>query len=215
MAAREQGRFRSWSDFVHRSGLRRPALVKLAQAGALDSLGLDRRHGLWQALEQPPDRDRPLLAGLDDDQPPAELPRLTAYEEVLADYRQAGLTLRAHPISFFRPQLDALGCVASERLISLPVDRIVRVAGLVLVRQRPSTARGLIFMTIEDETGVANLIVKPDVWQRYHRIAGGASALIAQGRLQREGQVIHILLQSARALPQLASQLRSVSRDFH
>jgi error-prone DNA polymerase len=215
MAAREQAPFRSWSDFSRRTGLRRPALVKLAQAGALDSLGLDRRRGLWQALEQPPESERPLLAGLDEDQPPAELPRLSAYEEVLADYRQAGLTLRTHPIAFFRPQLDALGCVPSQQLASLTVDRVVRVAGLVLVRQRPATARGLIFMTIEDETGVANLIVKPDVWQRYHRIAGGASALIAQGRLQREGQVIHILLQSAHELPQLASKLKSVSRDFH
>ncbi|HEY5314448.1 MAG TPA: error-prone DNA polymerase, partial [Pirellulales bacterium] len=215
MAAREQTAFSSWSDFARRSRLRRPALLKLAQAGALNSLGLDRRGGLWQALEQPPESDRPLLAGLDEEQPPAELPRLTAYEEVLADYRQAGLTLRAHPISFFRPQLEALGCVPSQRLASLTAGRVVRVAGLVLVRQRPATARGLIFMTIEDETGVANLIVKPDVWQRYHRIAGGASALIAQGRLQREGQVIHILLQSARELPQLASKLKSLSRDFH
>jgi error-prone DNA polymerase len=189
MAAREQAPFGSWNDFARRSRLRRPALVKLAQAGALDSLGLDRRGGLWQALEQPPESERPLLAGLDEEQPPAELPRLTAYEEVLADYRQAGLTLRTHPIAFFRPQLDALGCVPSQRLASLTAGRVVRVAGLVLVRQRPATARGLIF--------------------------GGASALIAQGRLQREGQVIHILLQTARELPQLASKLKSVSRDFH
>jgi error-prone DNA polymerase len=215
MTARDQAPFRSWSDFSRRSRLRRPALVKLAQAGALDSLGLDRRRGLWQALEQPSEPDRPLLAGLDEDQPPAPLPQLSPYEEVLADYRQAGLTLRAHPMSFFRAQLDALGCVPSRQLATLQAGRIVRVAGVVLVRQRPATARGLIFMTLEDETGVANLIVKPAVWQRYHRIAGGASAFIAQGRLQREGQIIHVLLESARELPQLAAGLKSASRDFH
>jgi error-prone DNA polymerase len=213
--ARRAGPFRSWHDFVRRSGLRQPALVKLAQAGALDSLGLDRRAGLWQALERPAAEDRPLLASLEEDEHRAPLAPLSDYQEVLADYHAAGLTLRKHPLAFFRARLDAMRVLRSEQLAQWPAGRIVRVAGLVLVRQRPGTAQGLIFMTLEDETGVANLIVRPEIWQRYHRIASRSNVLLAQGHLEKQGQVIHILVQRLSDLAALLREIDARSRDFH
>ena len=93
--------------------------------------------------------------------------------------------------------------------------RIVRVAGIIILRQRPSTARGIIFMTLEDETGVANLIVRPHIWQRFHRVAGRASAVIVQGQLQHQEEVIHVIAQQFTDLATLSRNIDSQSRDFH
>ncbi len=142
--------------------------------------------------------------------PPLELP-----DEVVADYRTAGLSLKAHPIEFHRQRLEQLGIVPASRLATHPANRHVRVAGIVLVRQRPSTAKGITFVTLEDETGMANLIVRQDVWQQFYRVARTAAALVAHGRLQRHGRVIHVLVSK---LEDLSEQLRGLgkqSRDFH
>ncbi len=119
-AGRVAGPFRSWHDFVRRTGLRRPELARLAKAQALDSLGLDRRHGLWQALGEAVDQDRPLFASIEDEERDPLLPGLTAYEEVLADYRTAGLSLGEHPIAFFREQLNAQRCLPAGRISRVP-----------------------------------------------------------------------------------------------
>jgi error-prone DNA polymerase len=210
--------FGSLEDFAKRTGLGRTVALRLAKAGAFGSLGLSRRGALWHALaHDPKDRpqDRPLLAGLEaDGQTPVEIPPLSPAEEVLADYRTTGLSLTAHPLEFLREGLDRLGVAPARQLATLPNGGPVRVAGIVLVRQRPGTAKGITFVTLEDETGVANLVIRPDVWQRFRQAALGAAVLVAQGRLERHGQVIHVLVGRLEDLSQRLAELGSQSRDF-
>ncbi len=215
--ARRDGPFRGWEDFVRRTRLSRAVVARLAGADAFSSLALDRRGALWQALaEEKQPRPLPLFEPSEAaDEPAVPLPPLDPREEVVADYRTAGLSLRAHPMQFERARLDALGVVPAVRLATHPADRHVRVAGIVLVRQRPSTAKGITFVTLEDETGTANLIIRPDVWQRFYRPARTAAALIAHGRLQRHGEVIHVLVSKLGDLSERVRGLGSQSRDFH
>jgi error-prone DNA polymerase len=162
------GPFTSLDDFVRRTGLGQTIVSRLAEADVFGSLAIDRRAALWQALGQEKhQRDMPLLANLDDDEPPAELPPMPPVEQVFADYRTSGLSLKGHPVAFFREQLDALRVTPADRLGQMHDGRHLRVAGIVLLRQRPGTARGLTFVTLEDETGLANLVIKPQVWDRY------------------------------------------------
>jgi error-prone DNA polymerase len=214
--AREQGPFRGWDDFARRTRLSRAVVSRLAGADAFGSLALDRRGALWQALaEEKTPRALPLFEALaPDDEPPAPLPRLELAEEVVADYRTSGLSLKAHPMHFAREKLNRMGILPSARLATHPANRHVRVAGIVLVRQRPSTAKGITFVTLEDETGVANLIVRQDVWQRFYRPARTAAALVAHGRLQRQGRVIHVLVTRLEDLSEQLGGLESQSRDF-
>jgi error-prone DNA polymerase len=146
--------------------------------------------------------------------PSAFLPSMSPAEEVLADYRTAGLSLRAHPMQFLRGELEEGGVATAGSLPTLPDGKAVRVAGLVLVRQRPGTAKGITFVTLEDETGTANLIVRLSVWKCYREAAVGATVLLAQGRLQRQGEVIHVLTTKLEDLSPWMRQLGSQSRDF-
>ncbi len=154
--ARRDGPFTSLADFARRTGLGQATISRLAEADAFGSLELNRRTALWQALAQEKkSRPLPLLDGLADaDDPLVDLPQMTPQEEVVADYQTSGLTLRAHPISFQRETLNTWGIVPAAELERLTNDRYVRVAGLVLVRQRPGTAKGITFVTLEDETGI-------------------------------------------------------------
>jgi len=215
--ARAEGPFRSWDDFTRRTRLGRAVLMRLASADAFGSLAIDRRSALWHSLAAEKQRiARPLLDALDVDEPtPAGLPQMAPDEQVLADYNTAGLSLRAHPMEFERPQLDRWGIVPASRLGALRNGRFVRVAGIVLVRQRPGTARGITFVTLEDETGNTNLVVRSDVWQRYYRAARTATVLVAHGRLQKAGEVIHVVVSKLEDLSDLLAGLRSQSRDFH
>jgi error-prone DNA polymerase len=211
--ARQGGPFKTFADFVARTGLRAPVLRRLSQADAFGSLGLDRQATLWRALpERGPvtEFDR-----VDGGEPPVALPTLVPFEEVLADYRTTGLTLRAHPVSFLRPALDRLGIIPADRLVGLKNDRRLSVAGLVLCRQRPSTASGVTFVTLEDETGIVNLIVHREVWERYRRVARTAVGMIAHGRLQVEAEVIHVLVSRMEDLSERLAALSVKSRDFH
>jgi len=218
VAARDANPFRSLEDLARRTGLVRAMLVRLVKADAVRSLALDRREGLWRALaEHPRARELPLFDHLPEPaehEPKASLPALTMYEEVLADYQTAGLSLRAHPMSFLRATLEPLRILRACDLATARTGRQVRVAGLVLVRQRPGTASGITFVTLEDETGVANLIIRPDVWQRYRPVAKNAAALMAQGRLERQGEVIHVLASKLVDLVELSQRVDSQSRDF-
>jgi error-prone DNA polymerase len=213
-AARQLGPFRSVEDFARRTQLGRAAIVRLANAAAFGSLDLDRRGAIWQALAQDP-KELPLFdhlpAAAD---APAALPRMSAAEEVLADYRTAGFSLESHPLAFLRLGLDRRNIARAEQLKILPKDRPVSVAGIVLVRQRPGTAKGITFVTLEDETGQANLIIRPDVWNRYRQAAHGATLLLAHGRLQREQGVIHVLVTRLENLSAQLSELGPQSRDF-
>ena len=139
---------------------------------------------------------------------------MSAAEEVLADYRTLGLSLRGHPMEFLRAELDALGVTPAARLKTWGDRRPVAVAGIVLVRQRPSTAKGITFVTLEDETGTANLIIRPEVWRRYRSAAMGATLLLVRGRLQSQAGVIHVLVTKVENLSSRLADMGSQSRDF-
>jgi error-prone DNA polymerase len=182
-----------------RAGISAGALDRLARADAFGSLDLARRGALWSAigldrtgqeLDQPP-----LFAwaeGAARPEPEVVLPPMTLGEEVAQDYAHLHLSLRCHPMALLRPWLGRR-VVSAGQLAAFANGRFVEVAGLTLVRQRPGTASGVIFVTLEDETGVANLVVWPSVFERYRRVVLGAQLMVVRGKLQREGIVIHVV----------------------
>ena len=185
-------------DLWLRSGLSSAVLEKLADADAFRSLGLDRREALWavRGLDRVGDQDDlPLFASRParEMEPDARLAPMPLGAHVVEDYRRLSLSLKAHPASFMRARLTARGVLRSEALRSVKNGARVTVAGLVLVRQRPGTAGGVIFMTLEDETGVANIIVWPKVFERLRAIVLGARFVAVTGKLQSEQGVIHIV----------------------
>lgn len=215
-AARRDGPFRLPRDLARRAEIDRESLLHLARAGALASLGLDRRRAVWEALA-PQERvgRRPLLDGLDDDADDDAmlLPPTTRQEEVIADYRTGGLSLEAHPLEFERGWLESLGVSPIAEAVVVPEGRRVKIAGIVLTRQRPATAKGLIFLTVEDETGSANVVVYPDVWEAAPHPARRAAVLVVHGRIQRRGEVVHVLATQLEAAMPFAEMPR-MSRDF-
>ncbi len=209
---RSEGRYVSFDEFAHRTGLGSPALTRLANADAFASLRLDRRSALWRSLDS---QDAlPLFDGLDTEEPAVALPVMPAVQEVLSDYRHVGLSLKGHPMQFLRSSLEQMRVVPAAAMAKMDNDRWLRVAGVVLMRQRPSTANGITFVTLEDETGQANLIVRQQVWDRYRAAARHAAILLAHGRLQREGQVIHVLVHRLEDLSATLANMPSRSRDF-
>ncbi|HEX3997261.1 MAG TPA: error-prone DNA polymerase [Pirellulales bacterium] len=207
--------FRSIDDFSRRSGVRPSVVERLARADAFESMKLNRRASLWQALRPAHAKETfPLFDKLADSEPPLALPAMDGRQEVFADYQTAGLSLKSHPIAFFRRELDRLRVVPATKLASLEDGRFVRVAGLVLVRQRPATAKGITFVTLEDETGTANLIVRIDVWERFYTVARTAPAFIAAGRLQNQKGVIHVLVSRLENMNDRVNEIRTHSRDF-
>jgi error-prone DNA polymerase len=212
MHCRAAGPFASFADFARRTGLPSATLKRLAHADALRSLNLDRRGALWRSL---PSREPfPLFDGLDGDEQAVSLPPMEPLAEVLADYGSWGLTLRQHPMSFLRGMLEQRGVVPASALATLPVDSLVRVAGIVLLRQRPGTAKGITFVTLEDETGMFNLIVHPEVWEKHHLVARSADVMLVHGRLQREAGIIHVLVGGMENLSAFLAELDTKSRDF-
>jgi error-prone DNA polymerase len=200
VAARRAGPFRLPRDLARRAALDREALLHLARAGALASLGLSRRRAVWEAMrsmEKP--ASQPLLEGLDDDEDAegeedsAGLEPMTRQEEVIADYRTGGLSLTDHPLAFERERLAARGVIEIAAASAAPEGRRVCVAGIALCRQRPATAKGMIFLTIEDETAAANIVVRPDVWSAADHAARRAAVLLVEGRIQRRGAVVHVV----------------------
>lgn len=210
---RERAPFESLEDFIRRVSFLRPVLVKLARSSAFESLGLKRRQALWFAMTAGP--PLPLFEPRDDEVPEA-LPAMTSLQEVLADYSAVGLTLREHPVQFLRPFLKKLDAIRASDLPSLPDACHVKVAGIVLLRQRPSTAKGVTFVTLEDETGMANLIIWQDVWERNRRVAYSAALLLAHGQLQRDpaSDVIHVVVAKLEDFSDHLSHLATRSRDF-
>jgi error-prone DNA polymerase len=174
-------------------------IERLAEADAFRSLGLDRREAVWavralngrSAAETLPLFDQPGLR-LADTEPATKLPAMTRGEHVVHDYRSLGLSLKAHPVGFLRPRLDRLGVVPNALLSTVPDGRRVCVAGLVLVRQRPGKGNA-IFLTLEDEKAVANIIIWPRIFDRYRAVIMGARFVRVTGKLQSESDVIHIV----------------------
>ncbi len=190
----------------------------LARADALRLASGNRRAALWSALAERRDRNRPLFAELNAGEEPAVAaslpPALTPLEEVLADYRSAGFSLRAHPVAFLREQLRGRQSLSAADLAEHKHGELVRTAGLVLLRQRPSTAKGITFVTLEDETGVINLVLHAAVWQRHREVARAAKVWLVDGRLEKKEQIVHVV---AARLVDLTSNLRDIaqrSRDF-
>jgi error-prone DNA polymerase len=191
LAARGDG----FADFaaLEAAGLPRAALEHLAGADALQSLSLARRPALWRIAGMETAPRGPLFAGQPRPHPDAELPLMSQGEQVVADYRNTGLSLRTHPCALLREQLTAAGVSPCVEAIRSRDGSRLRLAGIVTVRQRPGTAKGTIFITIEDETGIANIIVWPALVQRFRHHIINATLLIVEGRLQRsEEGVIHV-----------------------
>jgi error-prone DNA polymerase len=193
LAARAERAFDSVEDVWRRSGVPVAALEKLADADAFASLGLDRRQSLWR-IRGLGDAPLPLFAAADarDCEPEVELAPMTEGREVVEDYRSVQLSLRAHPLRFLRPALEARRIVSCAGLADVRDGRKVEVAGIVLVRQRPG-AGNVTFVTIEDETGVANIIIWQRLFDVHRRIVLGAAMMGVKGRVQREGEVIHVI----------------------
>jgi error-prone DNA polymerase len=212
-AARAAAPFRSVQDVARRAGLSRPLLARLAAADAFGSLGLDRRTALWQVLLV--GEDLPLFDELDDDAALPNLPTLALQEQVVADYDTVGLSLKAHPMSLLRPALGAAGLLTGADLANVADKTTVKVAGLVVMRQQPSTAKGTVFVTLEDETGSVNLIVWKRVWARYRAVARSAVVLLVEGALQRgPGGVTHIVANRLEDVSRFLNRLAIKSRDF-
>lgn len=194
------------------AGLSMGALEKLADADAFRSIGLDRRQALWEvsALSDKPVGMFEGQASASANEVQLELPLMTDAGHVVEDYATTGLSLKAHPVSFVRPQLNGLRVVPTAQLSKMANGDAVAVAGLITVRQRPGTAKGVIFITIEDETGFANLVVWGKVFEQYRRDIVQARLFMVQGTVQIEGRVIHVIANSCYNLSYLLKNMTDV-----
>lgn len=211
--ARADEPYTSVDDVWRRASVGAASLAKLAHADAFQSLHLSRREAIWE-IEALADEPLPLFAAADQQrplpeivEPPVELASMTAGREVVEDYSTVGLTLRAHPVTFLRQELTAKRIRPCRDITAARDGDRVEVAGLVLVRQRPGSAKGVMFITIEDEHGIANLVIWPKLFDRQRKIILSASMLGVWGKVQREGEVIHLV---AHRLTDLSAMLRSV-----
>ena len=199
------------------AGVSQMALERLADADAFGSLGLDRRRALWEVAALA-DRPIALFTGL-----PAEtayetqvaLPAMTASQHVVQDYASTSLSLKAHPVHFVREKLALLHILPTGDLAKCRDGDVVKVAGLVLVRQQPGTASGVVFITIEDETSTANLVVFHDIFQAYRKVILQSRLLMVEGKLQIEGEVVHVIVKHCHNFsPLLRELVTPASRDF-
>lgn len=193
-----KGRIKMYTSVaeVRETGLSEAALEKLADADAFRSIGLDRRQALWEVST----KDRPTALYVknnpgDTDDKKVSLPQMALSEHVAYDYAATALSLKAHPVSFVREQLERMSILTTSGLANAKNGDVVKVAGLILVRQRPGTASGICFITIEDETGCANLVVFQKLFDQYRKEILQSSLIMVEGKLQIEGEVIHVIVQ--------------------
>jgi error-prone DNA polymerase len=205
------GDFVDLADLSRRVGLSTEQLEALAAAGAFDSLGVSRREAFWQAGEASKERADQLVGSAVSIQPPL-LPVLSSTERLAYDIWSTGISPDDHPISQARASLTARGVSPISRLSDAESGRRVLAGGAVTHRQRPQTAGGIIFMNLEDETGMLNVIVSTGVWNRYRRLARESPALVVRGILERSPEGIINLV--ADRFEELALQTRTRSRDF-
>ena len=209
MIVRRGAGYRSIEDMWRRLRVPVAALERLAEADAFQTLVLDRRRALW-IIRGLSETRLPLFDAMEaepDAEPTVTLATMTAGRQVVEDYRSTGLSLRRHPVSFLRPDLSARRIVRCSDLLAIRDGKRLEVAGIILVRQRPGSARGVLFVTIEDETGHANLILWPAVFEAQRRLVLSASMIACRGKLQREGEVLHVI---AEHLTDLSGLLRGV-----
>jgi error-prone DNA polymerase len=208
------------------AGLSQTALEKLADADAFRSMGIDRREAMWQvaALQKEqfvrtPKGKSPVFEGraltlFEDQDEKVSLPLMTDAEHVIQDYASMSLSLKAHPVSFIRDNLRALGISTAAEHRHLRNGQYIKVAGLVLVRQRPGTASGACFITLEDETGTFNLVVWRDLFEEQRKQILGAKLLMVEGNLQLEGEVVHVIVQRCHNLNPLLGLLTPSDEMF-
>jgi error-prone DNA polymerase len=213
VAARADGPFADVQSLATRARLARHELGCLAAAGALEGLAGNRHRAAWNVagVESP-------LPLLPEPRVAEGIPLLRAPregEDIVADYAHTGLTLRRHPVALLRPRLEAQGIVPAASLRELRHGAAVRTAGIVITRQRPGSAQGVTFVTLEDETGSVNLIVWRDVAERQRRALVGARLLGVAGELQVEGEVVHVIAHRLVDLSRWLGGLSAPSRDFH
>ena len=204
--------FASVRDVAARCRLRDDELSALAETGAFASLGASRRSALWQvsALDG---RRPPLAQAMQPDPGESPLPEMTLSERYVADYRGAGMTVGRHPLAMRRPELAARGILSAAELMRVRDGQLVRVGGAVIVRQRPYTAKGMCFMTLEDETGFANVAVAPQAFELQRGVITGSALLEVEGRAQARDGVVTVL--AGRCAPLFATAPVPPSRDFH
>ncbi len=198
LVANRGGGYDSVRDLWLRGGLHASTIERLADIDAFRSLGLDRRDALWAARglnRVGGQEDLPLFERSEDRtrEPDFDLPPMLMGEHIVEDYRTVGLSLKAHPAALLRDELSARRVIQAECLKEIRNGERVRVAGLVLVRQRPGTASGVIFMTLEDETGIANIVVWPKLFEQYRREVLGGRLVAIDGPVQNESGVIHVI----------------------
>jgi error-prone DNA polymerase len=221
--------YRSVEELRSRGGLPVHAIDRLAEADAFRSIGLDRRQALWDSRALKPALDLPLFVAADardegEEVEPARLPAMPLSEHVVSDYQTVRLSLKAHPMQFLRDHYAARGFLTADELKNTRDGKRVSLAGLVLIRQRPGSAKGVCFITLEDETGIANLVVWPDVFDSQRRIVMGARLMVVHGVVQRDDQqpdcpqqsgtghdIIHLV---ARKLEDGTPMLRHLSDDL-
>jgi error-prone DNA polymerase len=198
VAARQRRRFTSLEDFARDTALPKRALILLADADAFRSIGLDRRAALWAVRRLPDDVPLPLFeiatAREQPDENAQPLPLMPLPEQVVADYQTIRLSLKGHPMEFLRPMFAGERVITCEAVSDANDRRHVRCAGVVLVRQRPGSAKGVVFMTLEDETGIANIVVWPKVMERFRKEVMGARLVLVEGYIQSSPEkVVHLV----------------------
>jgi len=211
---------------LQEAGLSQTALEKLADADAFRSIGIDRREAMWQVAalqkeqfvktlkDKAPVFEGRALTLFEDQDEKVSLPVMTDAEHVIQDYASMSLSLKAHPVSFVRDNLRALGVSTAAEHGRLHNGQFIKAAGLVLVRQRPGTASGICFITLEDETGTFNLVVWRDLFEQYRKQILGAKLLMVEGNLQIEGEVIHVIVQRCHNLNPLLGLLSPSDEMF-
>lgn len=213
--ARLDRRFSSMKDLLTRTRLPLAQVTLLAEADVFRGLKDCRRESVWKALAADAKPKQLLLfEQIGVDETAAGLPEMTLEDEVYADYHATGLSLRSHPLAFHRKWLTDRGVIPNQQLKKTPSETVVKIAGIVLLRQRPSTAKGITFVTIEDETGTANLIFHTDVWEHYRQITRHSSAWIIDGKVESKDTVIHVIVKRVKDLSTSLAELPTKPRNF-
>jgi error-prone DNA polymerase len=210
---RRDGAFRSVDDFHASTELPVSAVAKLSEADAFSSMPKTRRVASWETLALPDER-LPMVMPKQQELSQPLLPFMTADQEIRADYGTIGLSLKGHPMELIRPELIRRRVIPAAELPNRSHRSWVKVAGVVIIRQRPGTAKGIVFETLEDETGIVNLIIRPDVFDRCRSAARHASVLQADGYVERQGQVLHVMAMRLHDLSEMVADCALRSRAF-
>jgi error-prone DNA polymerase len=199
-ARAEGGPFQSLADAARRTRAPRHELTRLALAGAFAPLCGSRRKALWELHALSSFDEDDLFFGLPMAKDTQTFPAMSASERVYTDYEAAGLSLEAHPVGLLRKQLQRLGAVTSDDLLNVKAGQRAKLGGLVIVRQRPPTAKGFTFLSVEDETGIANFVVEPNRYERFRKEIGATALVLGEGRVERNGRVVNLKIDHLEAL---------------